>query len=230
MIRLHFVVEGQTEEGFVNQVLANHLGHFGVSADARCVETSRRKATIYRGGVIDYRRVRLDLGLWMREDQREDAYFTTMIDLYGLPTDFPGYLAASATAGARVRVAALEQAFADDIAHPRFVPHIQLHEFEALILAGPRALDWEFPEHEPAIDRLVLLASGYKSPECIDDGPDTAPSKRIMQQIPAYIGRKASAGPLVVGRIGLAAVRYSCPHFDAWVSRLQALGEQGARL
>ena len=43
-IRLHFIVEGQTEETFVNQVLKPHLGNRYVWADARCVQTSRRGA------------------------------------------------------------------------------------------------------------------------------------------------------------------------------------------
>ena len=41
MIRLHLVVEGQTEEEFVNSVLVDYLGQFQISTDARCVLTSR---------------------------------------------------------------------------------------------------------------------------------------------------------------------------------------------
>lgn len=51
MIRLHVVAEGQTEEAFVNSVLADHLGAFDVSTDVRCVETSRDKRRIGLGAI-----------------------------------------------------------------------------------------------------------------------------------------------------------------------------------
>ena len=61
MIRLHFVVEGQTEQAFVRAVLTEHLGNFDVSRDARAVETSRHHARIARGGPLDYERAKKDL-------------------------------------------------------------------------------------------------------------------------------------------------------------------------
>src|SRR5579884_2227542 len=89
MVRLHIVVEGQSEETFVNQVLSSHLAGFAVYVDARSVETSRRRRTIHRGGVLDYGRLKRDVERWMREDTHEDCYLTTMVDLYRLPDDFP---------------------------------------------------------------------------------------------------------------------------------------------
>ncbi len=94
MIRLHMIVQGQTEEAFVNQVLVNHFGYFNVIVDVRAVETSRRHGRIYRGGLLDYQRAKRDLVRWMREDQNNDAFFSTMFDLYALPDDFPAYAAA----------------------------------------------------------------------------------------------------------------------------------------
>ena len=87
MIRLHFVVEGQTEETFVNTLLCPHLGQFNVSADARRVEMSPG----YRGGLTSYARAKRDLSRWMKQDQHSDARFTSMFDLYALPADFPQF-------------------------------------------------------------------------------------------------------------------------------------------
>jgi hypothetical protein len=80
MIHLHMVVEGQTEEAFVNQVLIEHLAGFQVYADARCVEVSRdrRRRRSYRGGLRDYARGRRDLLRWMKQDAHADVFFTTM--------------------------------------------------------------------------------------------------------------------------------------------------------
>jgi hypothetical protein len=93
MIRLHIVVEGQTEETFVNRVLSYHLGQYNISVDARQVETSRKHARIYRGGFDrsrGYQRARRDLALWMQEDQNADAYFTTMFDFSGCRYNIQG--------------------------------------------------------------------------------------------------------------------------------------------
>ena len=50
---------------------------------------------------------------------------------------------------------------------------------------------------------------------------DTHPAARILQYLPGY--RKALHGPLIASRIGLAALRQRCPHFAAWIDRLERL-------
>lgn len=221
--RLHFIVEGQTEETFVNRVLIPQLATRSVWAKVRCVMTSRKRGIKYRGGLDSYARAKRDIVLWMKEDQNDDAFFTTMFDLYALPNDFPGYESAHRKTDPRQRVTALENAILQDLAHRRFVPYIQLHEFEALLLADPKELEWEYLEHDTAIQNLVNMVSTFASPELIDDGNETAPSKRIIKQIPEYEGMKASAGPIVAEKIGLPKLRSKCPHFDEWLCRLETL-------
>ena len=125
-----------------------------------------------------------------------------------------------------VRVARLEQAFAEDIADPRFLAHLQLHEFEALLLSDPQQFDWEFLEHTRAIRHLAQLADQFASPELIDDGYATAPSRRIAAVIPEYTFRKASAGPLIAAKIGLPTIRARCPHFAGWLTHLEGLAAE----
>jgi hypothetical protein len=223
MIRLHTVVEGQTEEEFVNSVLAVHLGAFDISTDARCVETGRHRARIYRGGLRSYAHVKKDLTLWMKEDRRPDAFFTTMLDLYALPKDFPAFDDARRHSDPYHRVSHLEQAFADDLGHPRFVPYLQLFEFEALILTDPARFAERFAEHVDEIQALVALCAQFDSPELINDGEETAPSKRIVKVIPAYEGAKVSAGPIIADKIGLPMIRGKCRHFNAWLTKLENL-------
>lgn len=221
--RLHFIVEGQTEETFVNRVLTPHLAAHSVWCNARCVMTSRKGGVKHRGGLDRYARARNDIMLWMKEDQNPDAHFTTMFDLYALPTDFPGYADAQGRVDPRQRVALLECAMKRDIGHPRFIPYIQLHEYEALLLADPQKLDCEYPERDGAIQNLVQMASAFASPELIDGGNETAPSKRIIKEIPEYKGMKASAGPIVAEKIGLVSLRSKCGHFGEWLDRLETL-------
>ncbi|WP_129630991.1 DUF4276 family protein [Candidatus Oscillochloris fontis] len=226
MIRLHFIVEGQTEETFVNRVLSHFLGQYMISVDVRRIETSRRSGKIYRGGITEYIKIKKDVTLWMKEDQNNDAFFTTMFDLYALPNDFPEFTLAKQSNDAYDRVEIMEQAFEKDISDPRFIPYIQLHEFEALILSDPRCFDWEFINHNKAISQLIEVCSQFDSPELINDNPNTAPSKRIIQLIPEYQGRKSSAGSLIAEKIGIPSIAAKCPHFAAWLKRLVALSTE----
>lgn len=90
-VRLNFIVEGQTEETFVNQSLKPHLSHFSISVSARVVTTRKKRGVKYRGGLSTYLKAQRDIILWTKQDKNADVRFTTMFDLYGLPTDFPGY-------------------------------------------------------------------------------------------------------------------------------------------
>ena len=223
MIRLHVVVEGQTEEEFVNSVLANHFGQFDISTDARCILTSRSRRGTHRGGISSYAKTKRDVELWLKEDNNRDSCVTTMFDLYGLPTDFPGFPEAAGRHDPRKRVESIEASFAKDINHNRFIPYIQLHEFEAFLFVDPAELSSEFLDHAAAIQNLIDATRSFESPELIDDHPSTAPSKRIIAVIPEYEGRKVSAGPRIARRIGLPSIRQKCPHFDGWLSRIEAL-------
>lgn len=190
---------------------------------ARCVETRRKGGVKYRGGIVSYQKARKDIALWMLEDQNTDARFTTMFDLYALPHDFPGYEEAARLQDPYDRVRILEDSLREDAPDSRLIPYIQLHEFEALLLADPQKFDAQFNENRVGIQRLVRMANGFKSPELIDDGPDSAPSKRIAEEIPAYPRSKVSAGPITAERIGLHTLRTKCEHFDAWLGKLESL-------
>ena len=209
-VRMNFIVEGQTEETFVNTVLRDHLAAFAVSSSVRCIETSRRRNVKHSGGITNYARARRDIRQWLQNDQNPDARFTTMFDLYALPADFPGYADAARRSNPYHRVKVLEDALSTDIADWRFIPYLQLHEFEALLLSEPQQLDTQFPGRDGAILSLVAAVSQFDSPELVDGGENTAPSKRIISEIPEYKGRKTSAGPIVAGKIGLPALQLGC--------------------
>jgi hypothetical protein len=224
MRRLNILAEGQTEEAFVNQVLAPHLAVSGVFASVRCITTRqdrRRPDLVYRGGFRNFGKVRRDLERWLAEDR--GAAFTTMLDLYGLPADFPGLPDVVRLQDPYARVLHVENALAAAIDDSRLIPYIQLHEFEALLFSDPAKFDWHFIEHEAGIERLVEIAGEFENPELIDDGALTAPSKRIIQHIPEYKYQKSTAGPVIAGRIGIPTMRARCPHFSEWVARLEEL-------
>lgn len=223
MIRLHVTAEGQTEKAFVKQVLTPNLALFEVYADARCVLTSKdnRAAKEYRGGLINYEKAKKDIQAWLKEDTHAECRFTTMFDLYALPDNFPAYAEAKRQNDPYERIKILEQALGEDIDDSRFIPYVQLYEFEALILADPQQLDWEYLEHDRPIQNLISMV-GDQNPELINDSPQTAPSKRILSEIPEY--DKVSAGVSVAEKIGLPTLRAKCRHFNDWLTGLEQLG------
>jgi Domain of unknown function (DUF4276) len=124
-------------------------------------------------------------------------------------------------AGARLtdRVQHVESALAKAIDDKRFLPNLVLHEIEAWVLADCTRLGRMMGDAGPAVEleRIVQLASG---PELVDDGADTAPSKRIMNAYPRY--GKTIDGPLVIMDAGLDLIRRSCPHTASWLQEIES--------
>jgi hypothetical protein len=92
--RLYITVEGQSERAFADAVLMPYLANFAIEVKPRVVVTNRKLGK--RGGVLGFRTIQGDLQRLMREDRRPEARFTTMLDLYALPSDFPGWTEADA--------------------------------------------------------------------------------------------------------------------------------------
>ncbi|WP_224364955.1 DUF4276 family protein [Hyalangium versicolor] len=219
MIRLNIIVEGPTEETFVRDLLAPHLGQHQVFASARSAETGRRKGHIFRGGVVRYQKVRKDIEGWLKQDA--GALVSTMFDYYALPQDFPSPAAPRGSLPIHEWVAQLEQSLSADINNSRFIPYIQLHEFEALLFSDVEKTGSALGATAQQVEQLRFIRSAFETPEHINDSPETAPSKRLLQLFPGY--DKPAFGSLALGRIGLTAIRQTCPHFAEWLSRLEAL-------
>ncbi|WP_081593934.1 DUF4276 family protein [Nocardia brasiliensis] len=115
----------------------------------------------------------------------------------------------------RDRVAHVEGSLAAAAADHRFVPHLILHELETWVFAAAEQVGCLLPGLTEKLVRDVHIAGG---PELINDGPDTAPSKRILDYCPQY--SKTNDGPLAIADLGVAELRTQCPHFDAWLEVL----------
>lgn len=222
MIRLNVLTEGSTEESFSREVLAPHLAQFEIYVHAKTILTARDKklGKVYKGGLITFGKFQKEMSNWMKEDRHTECRFTTMLDFYALPKDFPGLEESSAQRDPYERIRIIEYALANSLGDDRFIPYIQLHEFEALILADPRKLKLIYFDFPAGIANLISLAVG-QNPELIDNGRETAPSKRILREIPNY--KKTVAGPEITRAIGLPILRQRCPHFGHWLTTLEQL-------
>jgi hypothetical protein len=225
MVRLYFYVEGQTEQEYVRRVLQPHLARFGVQVMGPVLAVSRRRhGQVFRGGGKHYQPMRNGLGNLLRQDQRGDARFTTMFDLYGLYDGFPGWEEAEKQRHLpRERVVTLENAFAADVADPRFIPHIQLYEFETILLCDPSHFALVYENAAGGIAALQAAVTAATSPELVNDGAATAPSKRITAHFPQYIRQKRIVGAELADCVGLEKARGLCSHFDGWLKTLESL-------
>ena len=213
---------GPTELRFVKDVLFKHLQPYNIFCEHRSVLTSKEYHK--RGGITTYAKARKDIQQWISSENSSDRRFSTMFDYYALPNDFPGYSDAQKLLNPYDKVKCIEKAFAEDINDNRFIPYIQLHEFEALLFSNLDILLLEYEDKSKEIATLKeeLSQSPYNNnPELIDDKKATSPSHRIMSQIPEY--QKVSSGSLITDLISINVLRSKCCHFNEWLTQLEKL-------
>jgi len=224
---LNFIVEGSSEEAFVNDVLIKHFASFNIFVSARKIKTGwdRLNNKPSKGGLLKYVQFRNDVLRWIESDRNQPQFwYTSMLDLYAFPNDelSPYNASVQSINDPYLKIDALETAIAQDIKHSQFIPYVQLHEFEAFLLVEPDRLISMYPDGQAGINRLKRDI-GTKRPEEINESPQTAPSKRIIKYLPDYEGQKAQVGPLVAEDIGLIALRNNCRHFNDWIMKLEQI-------
>jgi hypothetical protein len=221
--RALILVEGQTEERFVKDVLAPELWDQELYLQPAILVTKRVKdGANFKGGVTNYAKFRSDIMRLL--NSAGGALVTTLLDYYGLPADFPGMNDRPSNGSPEQRVLHVEQSIAKNLGNPaNFKPFLALHEFEAWLFSTaddlPRVLT-----AKKGREQFAKIIEGFRTPEDINERPETAPSKRIEKLFPSY--SKTAHGPTVASRIGLRRIRDACPHFDRWVSMLEAFAAE----
>lgn len=223
MIRVHVICEGQTEEMFVNELL---LPAF-LARDMHLIPSLIGKPG-HKGGNFKFERLYTDVKNRLLGDK--NSYCTTLFDFYGLPASFPGKDAIHADMPMHLKAETVQVAMAAKLesllgheALRRFVPFVQMHEFEALLFSRPEAFASGIGYPELAVT-LAGITANFASPEHINDSPNTAPSKRIEALIPEY--QKPLMGTLAALEVGLPAIRSNCKLFNNWLERLETLPAQ----
>jgi len=222
---LNVLAEGQAEREFAQSTLGSYFEPLGIVVDSRCVVTSRKKHK--KGGLGNYLQAKNDLTRWISEEKGRHPFFTTMFDLYALPNDFPKYEESLKIRDPYKRVEFLENALLEDIGHHKFIPYIQLHEFEELLLANPEIRLMEYVNAKKQIEQLKEIVANYdNNPEKVNTGNTTAPSKRIISLIPEYEGNKVSVGSVLAGIEGIEVQKERCKHFADWINKIENISEQ----
>ena len=226
MTRLLVHVEGETEEGFVNEVLGPHLcsrGYEKVSARLLGPRRLRR----HRGGICGWGTAMAEIYKHLSCDR--GAYATTFVDFYGLPQSghncWPGRDRCAdrdPAEQARILILAMNESVRENhhwIAS-RFVPFVTMHEFEGLLFSNPEAMADGMGVPELA-SQFQNIRCPFDTPEHINDSPRTAPSKRIIDLVPGY--EKPLHGNLAALSVTLSCIRDKCQIFNNWVCELESL-------
>ncbi|QGP57398.1 hypothetical protein PsalMR5_04918 (plasmid) [Piscirickettsia salmonis] len=213
MIRVNIFAEGQTEETFIRDVLAPIFDNKGIYFNPILATTSKG----HKGGIVNYAKVKRQLESLCKQDR--NAYVTTMIDYYGLPSCFPKMTdpAISNEPDLYKKISILEKSLEDDINHTMFIANYMLHEFEALLFSDPEKFN-ELVDGI-SIDELMHIKNEFESPEHINNSFETSPSKRILNLSSQY--DKVLHGSLIATEIGLDEIRKQCKHFDQWLKKIE---------
>ena len=206
VIRLAILVEGDTEEEFVKQLLTQHLRKLGVES---CPVKPGG-----RGGNISVER----LVPQMVKLQWNFDFVTSLVDFYGFRRRVSGE-----TAGELERRIDLEvdRQITHDWDQSSVFAYVQQYEFEGLLFSDIDAFRTLPDIPSESVESLRRIRDRFTTPEDIDDGPQTAPSKRIGRAVKGY--NKRLYGPLIAIETGLGTIRRECPRFNGWMDRLESL-------
>lgn len=225
-IEVNVIVEGQSEQTFVRDVLAPIIAAKGIY-----LYPTQLGPVGHKGGNVNFDRAQKHLGNFLK--QRSDTYVTTMFDYFRIDSKWPGLDAVNQkrnkgtilcpTSIAKIlesnMLENINKQFPDCNVKSRFVPYIEMHEFEALLFSNANILAENIGVEVEVVNKI--LHSYNENPEEINETPANAPSKKIEQLFPAY--RKIADGKTIASAIGIAQIREKCIHFNDWLVRLENL-------
>lgn len=227
--KIFVLTEGQTETKFVKDVLYPYFFEKGKLLLPCTIVTSsdRRNGKIHKGGISNYGKIKSDLQPLLKTAQKSsDVFVTTMIDFYGLPTDTPGFNSSISIRDPYKKIENIEEEIylsEKSLGARVFIPYIQLHEFEALLFSDVEKIKAEYSVENYDFSKLYECVAKIKNPEFINNGVETAPSKRIIKCASSYKNNKPTVGVSIAKAIGLATLRQKCTHFHEWIEKLENL-------
>ncbi|MCW3110090.1 MAG: hypothetical protein JWQ09_4596 [Segetibacter sp.] len=218
MKRIIVICEGPTEKEFCEKSLFPHFISKNIIIEYPLIKKSS-------GGIIKWSEIKRQIGNHLKQDTT--AYVTMLIDYYGMykKHEFPEWESSLKEADKNLRMDLLEKAMKDSIdaeLRYRFIPYLQLHEFEGLLFNNIETFKSQIPANEITnIKELEGILTSYPNPEMINDMPETAPSKRLIKLISGY--RKVVYGNILAEVIGLERIKNKCPRFNFWISKLESI-------
>lgn len=223
---VYIVVEGPSEERFVNGVLAPYFEQKNIYLIAECVITGQdSQGKLCKGGGNSYTLYKNHLEKRLKQFSAIPNYFfTTMIDFYALPKGFPNSEKASVYSNKYEHIDFLEENFKNDINVLNFIPYIQLHEFESLLLHDIQKIADEFFDTVVNVKKFQEEIEKYDNLELVNSSKESAPSKRIDKYTNGqYCGRKVTSSFNILKDIDIDFLRSKYHHFNEWLTKIENL-------
>jgi len=212
------IVEGRTEQTFIERVLAPYLAKKNIFMRATQISKPGQK-----GGDVKFIRAERDIGKFLK--QRADTYVTQFFDYYGLK-EWPNLSAI--TTQNHIEIAkilndgAVEQIkinYKNFDAERRFIPYMAMHEFETLLFSDETILADSL---NVSSEYVIAIVEECGEPEKINNSRETAPSKRLDNLIKGGKFKKLVNGIIIAEQIGIDKMRTRCPLFNEWLNKIEA--------
>jgi hypothetical protein len=216
MKRIILICEGPTEQAFVKTNLQIPFINRGIYLQAPLIKASR-------GGIVKWSKLKDQIETHLKSEG--DAYVSTFIDYYGMYSkyNFPGWDLAHTYVDKNQRMDSLEQSMLQDISpdlQNRFLPYLQLHEFEGLLFNDIDIIRSQIPPRDlVGAEELEKTFIDYPNPEMINNDRTTSPSHRLLRIISGY--NKIVYGDIISEAIGLDRIRAKSPRFNNWITLLE---------
>lgn len=211
MKRIYVYCEGQTEEIFVKRLLYPYFIIKSIELIPIICRTKEGPQGVHKGGIVDYNKVVKEVRRYCVQHPNEKV--TSFIDYYGL-NNLPEI---SAVIDKYTLIENYEVCLKNDVGCRNFIPYISLHEFENLLFSDPAQFSCLKPDAVAKFEEVLTEFDG--NPELVNNGKETAPSKRIQREISNY--GKIFDGNRIAERISLLGIRQKCHHFSRWIQQLE---------
>jgi hypothetical protein len=218
MKRVIIICEGETEREFCKKLLATYYAKKDIHIQAPLIKKSM-------GGIVKWGVLKKEIETYLQEN---NVFVTMLIDYYGLYSKyyFPGLDESIQILDKNDRMKFLEAAMQNDLKESvrhRFIPYLQLHEFEGLLFNDINVFYEQVPEEElVGIAELKQTFIDYPdNPEMINNNRETSPSHRLERIISGY--NKILYGHYFAEAIGLDKIRNKSPRFNAWMNIIEVI-------
>lgn len=218
MKRVIIICEGETEKEFCNTILTPYFAKKKIYIQSPLIKKSM-------GGIVKWSELKKQITLHLTNDST--AIVTTLIDYYGLYSkyNFPMWNNAERNPDKNERMMILEQGMLESIEDSlrfRFIPYLQLHEFEGLLFNDIDIFYEQIPPKElVGIEELTQTFQQYSNPEMINNNRETSPSHRLERIILGY--NKIVYGNILAEAIGLDKIKAKSPRFNEWIKKLEKI-------
>ena len=216
MKRIIIICEGQTEQSFCKTNLQPYFQAKGIHIQSPLIKHSR-------GGIVKWSILKQQIKIHLKTDI--SAFVTTFIDYYGLYAkySFPNWKESEKIQDRNLRMDNLEKGMYEDLNEDiryRFIPYLQLHEFEGLLFNNINIIYSQIPPDDIVGKKeLEKTFEDYDNPEMINNVRETSPSHRLKRIIKGY--NKVVYGDILAEAIGLQRIRNKSPRFNNWINILK---------